>query len=270
MTSYDLYQVDAFAAKLFTGNPAAVMPLQEWLPDEILLNIAKENNLAETAYVIAKGNGQYKLRWFTPGTEVDLCGHATLATSHILYTQMGETSKTITYETRSGPLRVERRGQGYGMDFPAYSPGIEADEYLDQITTACGRKPVSIRKGDFLLAIYDDPEIIREMKPNKTLIEQIGNSEGGHQGCLLVTAPGDKGYDFISRFFAPGVGIPEDPVTGSAHCMLAPFWAERLGKTELTAFQASPRGGDVLCRLDGNRVHLEGRAVTYLRGTIEV
>lgn len=268
MTTYDLYQADAFASELFTGNPAAVMPLTEWLPDDILLKIAQENNLAETAYVIKQAPGKYKLRWFTPGAEVPLCGHATLATAHILYTELGETEDEIIFETLSGPLRVKRKGAGYAMDFPAYATPKDAMQYAAAIEAACGAKPIEVIEQSFLLAIFEEAETVRKMKPNLFQIEEIG--EGVHEGCVLVSAPGDQGFDFVSRLFAPGVGIPEDPVTGSAHCQLTPYWAKKLGKTEFKAWQASPRGGEVQCRLEGDRVHLWGKAVTYLRGQIHL
>ena len=243
MAEYELYQADAFTSEVFKGNPAAVMPLEDWLPDETLQAIAVENNLAETAYVIKRGAGHYDLRWFTPGAEVDLCGHATLATAHILYTELGEESDAIHFETRSGELIVRREGPGYVMDFPAYQNHENASHLAAQIEEAIGAKPVEVLSDAFLLAIFDDPKVVREMEPNHFRI--MGLSHHAHDGCILVTAPGDGHYDFISRFFAPSIGIPEDPVTGSAHCMTSVYWGNKLGKHELSAYQASPRGGEV-------------------------
>jgi len=271
MAEYDLYQVDAFTDKVFAGNPAGVMPLTEWLSDETLQAIAMENNLAETAYMISKGNGQYDLRWFTPGAEVPLCGHATLATAHILYTELGETAETITFDTMSGPLMVSRQENGYAMDFPAdeATPLKTVPSFLIE---ALGDDPAEILAGQYILVVYEDAETVRGLKPNMLLLDKV-RTERGHgaaENCVCVTAPGDQGFDFISRFFAPGVGINEDPVTGSAHCLTAPYWAGKLGKSELKAFQASPRGGAVNCQVAGDRVILSGDAVTYLRGRISL
>ncbi len=266
MTQYDLFQADAFTDEVFKGNPAAVMPLEAWLPDETLQAIAIENNLAETAYVIRRGEGRYDLRWFTPGAEVDLCGHATLATAHILCTELGEQHEEITFSTRSGDLIVSREGGSYVMNFPAYLNREEAIDQIDLIEQATGVRPLEVWSDAFLLAVLPDAQTVRSVTPNIFRIQQIRHH--AHDGCLLVTAPGDEGFDFVSRFFAPGVGIPEDPVTGSAHCMTAPYWAEKLGKAELSAFQASPRGGKVQCTVQGDRVILRGQAVTYLRGRI--
>ena len=268
MSEFEIYQADAFASKLFTGNPAAVVPLKEWLPDDALLAIAQENNLAETAYLIKRGEGEYDLRWFTPGLEVDLCGHATLASAHIAYTEWGEKVDTISFDTRSGTLKVSKKNEGYELDLPAYANHENAFEFSAQIEAAVGAKPSVVLSDAFLLAVFDDPKTVRAMEPNMLKVLEIPHH--AHNGCILVTAPGDEGYDFISRLFAPGVGIPEDPVTGSAHCMTAVYWAERLGKNELRAFQASPRGGEVLCSVKGDRVFLQGNAVTYLRGRINV
>lgn len=276
MAEYDFYQVDAFTDKVFAGNPAGVMPLTEWLPDETLQAIAMENNLAETAYMISKGRGQYDLRWFTPGAEVPLCGHATLATAHVLYTELGETAQTITFDTMSGPLMVSRQGEGYAMDFPADEarPIKAVPSFLIE---ALGDDPAEILAGQYILVVYDDAETVRGLNPNMLLLDKV-QTDRGHstsENCVCVTAPGDRkegdgGFDFISRFFAPGIGISEDPVTGSAHCLTAPYWAARLGRTELKAFQASPRGGIVQCRVEGDRVILSGDAVTYLRGRISL
>lgn len=265
MAEFDIFQVDAFADNVFTGNPAAVVPLTRWLPDEVLQNIAQENNLAETAFVIPRGAGAYDLRWFTPVCEVTLCGHATLATAHTLYTEFGEEADNLTFDTLSGSLHVARRGDSYQMDFPAYGrqpvPGRR-----EEVSEATGLPVEEVYTDAFLLAVVEDTDALRALVPSQSAIEALVHE--AHNGCVLITAPGEGGIDFISRFFAPGVGIPEDPVTGSAHCMLAPYWADRLGKNDLAGVQASPRGGRVACRVDGDRVYLTGRAVTYLRGRI--
>lgn len=266
MQELEIYQVDAFADRLFSGNPAAVVPLSRWLPDHVMQAIAAENNLAETAFVIPKGDGQYDLRWFTPGTEVRLCGHATLATAHILYTELDETSEQLVFDTLSGRLSVVRRGDIYELDFPADTDVTEDASQAEEISAITGNRPQAVIDGTFLLAVYDDPAIVRGLSPSQEGLLTLRHS--AHDGCLLVTAPGDGDADFVSRLFAPGVGIPEDPVTGSAHCMLAPFWAGRLGRDRLTGYQASSRGGTVICEFKGERVLLRGEAVTYLRGRI--
>lgn len=268
MADYDLFQVDAFTDRVFGGNPAAVMQLDAWLPDETLQSIAAENNLAETAYFIARGEGRYDLRWFTPGTEVPLCGHATLATAHVLYTELGETAESLFFDTLSGVLTVTRSGAAYAMDFPADPPAAVKTPHL--LIEALGDDPVEVLGGQYLLVVYEDAETVRALTPNMLILERInsGRGRGAAENCVCVTAPGDGGYDFISRFFGPTVGITEDPVTGSAHCMLTPYWAARLNRDGLTAWQASPRGGHVGCELRGDRVVLTGQAVTYLRGRI--
>lgn len=269
MAERDIFQVDAFADQLFAGNPAAVVPLESWLPDEVLQNIAAENNLAETAYFIKKAPGRYPLRWFTPVYEVDLCGHATLATAHTLYTELGENSDVLTFETQSGDLRVRRNGSAYVMDFPAHR-AVEITAPVN-LAAALGATPTTVLRGNYLLAVFDDARAVRALKPDMHGLIALNQAAGGGVGdSIIATAPGDEGYDFISRFFAPSAGIPEDPVTGSAHCTLAPYWGEQLGKDDLKAFQASSRGGAVGCRLVGDRVELTGGAVTYLRGRIAV
>lgn len=272
MADYDLYQVDAFTDEIFGGNPAAVIPLAEWLPDETLQAIALENNLSETAFVIARGQGRYDLRWFTPGAEVPLCGHATLATAHVLYTALDETAEKIVFDTKSGPLEVSRTPDGYAMDFPADPPApISMPGFLIDVL---GDDPAAVLAGQYILVVYDDAETVHSLTPNLLMMNRVAleRGAGAAQNCVCVTAPGDpgSGVDFVSRFFGPTVGITEDPVTGSAHCMLTPYWADRLGKDELTAFQASGRGGRVGCRLAGDRVVLSGQAVTYLRGRISL
>lgn len=268
MPELDLYQVDAFADRLFAGNPAAVIPLRDWLPDEALQAIAVENNLSETAYFIRQGDGRYHLRWFTPGYEVSLCGHATLASAHILYTELGEEVDALKFETLSGELTVARDGADYVMDFPA-DPPVETVAPVN-LAAALGAAPAAVLRGQYLLAVYDDETTLRGLNPDMHELITLSRPENGVGDSVIVTAPGEGEYDFVSRFFAPTAGIPEDPVTGSAHCTLAPYWAERLGKDALNAFQASARGGFVGCRVAGDRVELTGAAVTYLRGRIVV
>jgi PhzF family phenazine biosynthesis protein len=264
----EIYQIDAFASAPFTGNPAAVMPLDEWPETALLQKLAMENNLSETAFLVAKAEGRYELRWFTPATEVALCGHATLASAHFLFAEKGFTGGEIIFETRkSGELKVKKiADERYQMDLPSYdcTPDEKADS--DLIAKILGRKPAAILAGEFPLVVFDDPAHVKNMTPDFFTMRQLKHHE--HSGSLLVTAPGEGQYDFISRFFAPGLGIEEDPVTGSAHCQLAPFWGARLGKKKLSAFQASPRGGEIDCSLAGTRVHLTGSAVTFLRGEV--
>ena len=269
MTQYTLYQVDAFAERLFAGNPAAVMVLDDFLPDETLQAIAAENNLAETAYAVQRGDGAYDLRWFTPGTEVPLCGHATLGAAHVLWTEEGEAAETLAFETLSGTLTVAHDGEAYVLDFPA-DPPVEVAAPAN-LSEALGVTPEAVLAGQYLLAVLPDEASLRGLKPNLLALEsvRVPRGRGAVEDCLCVTAPGEA-HDFVSRFFGPTVGITEDPVTGSAHCMLTPYWAARLGKTRLSAFQASVRGGAVGCELAGDRVLLRGTGVTYLKGLLRL
>lgn len=256
-----LYQVDAFTSTVFGGNPAAICPLNEWLSDDTMQAIAAENNLAETAFFVKKGE-RYELRWFTPVTEVDLCGHATLGTAHILYTEMGSTATELLFDTRSGTLKVSRNQPGYSMNFPTdtITPVEPAPEILEGLQLL----PVATFRGktDYLVVI-DSQDQLEQLSPDFRILSQ-GNVRG-----TIVTAPGDD-VDFVSRCFYPQYGIDEDPVTGSAHTTLTPYWAERLGKTELTAQQLSSRRGELTCIHHGDRTKLIGQAVTYLRGEIWV
>jgi PhzF family phenazine biosynthesis protein len=255
-----LYQVDAFTTRLFRGNPAAVVVMDRWLPDETLLAIAAENNLAETAYVIPDRDPR-PLRWFTPTVEMDLCGHATLATAYVLFRERFPKLQRLDFETRSGLLSVTREGDILSMDFPSRPPQpVSVNEAL---TGALGARPVEAHLARDLLAVFETEDEVRGLRPDLTRVAQL---EG--MG-LIVSAPG-KQADFVSRFFAPKVGVPEDPVTGSAHCTLIPYWARRLGKNSLQARQISPRGGELICELRGDRVLIGGEAVEYLRGEIEV
>jgi PhzF family phenazine biosynthesis protein len=256
-----IYQVDAFSSKLFGGNPAAICPLEEWLPDATLQSIAAENNLAETAYYIAK-NGKYHLRWFTPGTEVDLCGHATLAAAHVMMDIRREvTNGRVAFESRSGELVVNREGDLYALDFPARPPAETA--FDDKLCEALGATPKLVLGARDYLCVFDTEAEVRAVKPNMEKLAAIDRF------ATIITAPGTD-CDFVSRFFAPAKGVPEDPVTGSAHCTLIPYWAARLGKTKLFARQVSPRGGELWCEYRGDRVSIAGRAVKYLEGSIVV
>ena len=254
------YQVDAFASRVFEGNPAAVVPLTSWLDDTLLRAIAGENNLSETAFFIPSQKG-FKLRWFTPGAEVDLCGHATLASAHVLFTHLGYSGPVVTFETRSGDLMVERQGQFLVMDFPSRPPTPCAAPQA--LLGALGRQPVEVLAADDYIVVFDTEDAIRFIEPDYAQLQLI-DLRG-----VAVTAPGREA-DFVSRFFAPKLGVPEDPVTGSSHCELAPYWASRLGKTDMRARQLSRRGGEMLCRLDGSRVMLSGTAVTFMEGEITV
>ncbi len=257
------YQVDAFARRVFEGNPAAVCPLESWLPDATLQAIAMENNLSETAFFVPDGPS-FHLRWFTPVAEVDLCGHATLATAHVLFEELGYAGPAIEFMTRSGRLVVERTDGMLVMDFPAQPPVPCAAPAA--LLDALGAPPVEVLAADDYVVVFDDETIVRTMAPDMAKLSTLALRG------VCVTAPGTpgSGIDFVSRFFAPRYGIPEDPVTGSAHCELAPYWAGRLGKQRLAAYQASARGGDVLCEVRGDRVILSGRAVTFMVGKITV
>ena len=252
------YQVDAFATRAFEGNPAAVCPLERWLDDGILQAIAEENNLSETAFFVPSETG-FKLRWFTPVAEVELCGHATLATAHVIFEILGYTKQVITFETRSGELFVERKGKCLAMDFPACPP--TSREISETLVQGLGRRPIEVLAADDYMAIFDSEATIRAITPNYALLDQL-DLRG-----VIITAPGIDA-DFVSRFFAPKFGIPEDPVTGSAHCELAPYWANKLGKNILSAKQVSKRGGDITCEVKADRVVLTGCAVTFMEAEI--
>jgi PhzF family phenazine biosynthesis protein len=260
--SLPLFWIDAFTRRIFAGNPAGVVPLERWLPDDVMQRIAFENGLSETAFFVGTGPGQYHLRWFTPAVEVDLCGHATLASAHVLWTELGESAKLITFASRSGPLHVTRAGDRLELDFPS-QPAVPAaaPELLIQ---SLGRQPELVgRAGTRWFCVFAQAADVRALRPDQARLAQVT------PGRVIVTAPGDD-CDFVSRFFAPDAGIAEDPVTGSAHCTLTPYWAERLGKTRLHARQVSARGGELWCELRGDRVGLAGHAVTYLRGELSV
>ena len=262
-----LYQVDAFAEGVFTGNPAAVVPLEAWLPDETLLAVAEENNLSETAFFVPlpqERGGGFHLRWFTPTFEIDLCGHATLATAWVIFNELGFQGQRIRFESQSGELHVDRDGDRLVLDFPSWPAKRVA--VTPAMTRAFGAEPMEAWEGRDLLCLFVNEDVVRGLKPDHAAFHQLPYV------CNIASAPGRPGgeFDFVSRVFCPEVGIPEDPVTGSAHCLLMPYWAARLGKAKLSAFQASKRGGRLLCELAGNRVRIAGRAALYLRGEIFV
>lgn len=257
-----LFQIDAFTPRRFTGNPAAVMPLDSFLSDALLQAIAAENNLAETAFLVPDG-GDYRLRWFTPTTEVPLCGHATLASAAVVMERLEPGRSRVVFHSASGPLTVQRVENKYVMDFPVR----RSEPVLTPpgLAHALGVAPAEVFVNDFnYMALLESAEGVRALAPNMAALASL-DRDG-----VIVTAPGDGSYDFVSRYFAPAKGIPEDPVTGGAHCMLAPYWAKRLGKTQFRAHQASPRGGEIICRLAGERVELEGSCVFYLEGEVEI
>ncbi|MGW8314368.1 MAG: PhzF family phenazine biosynthesis protein [Bacteroidales bacterium] len=258
----EIYQVDAFASEVFRGNPAAVCMLPGWMPDGLMQQIASENNLSETAFVVP-AERKFGIRWFTPVMEVDLCGHATLASAHVLFFHHGISGKRIEFDSpRSGLLAVEREGEMLTLDFPA--DHIEEVEHPDVWRRAMGTTPLQVFRGrsDYLL-LYDGQEVIAEMKPDLGTLKELGGRG------VIITARG-SGTDFVSRFFAPGAGIDEDPVTGSAHTTLAVYWSKVLEKSTMSARQLSERGGELRCEVRGDRVRISGRAVTYLTGEIEV
>ena len=265
-----MWQVDAFAAKPLEGNPAAIVPLQSWLDAGLMQKIANENNLAETAFFVETAPGKYDLRWFTPASEVDLCGHATLASAWLIFEKLAPALRTVDFETRSGTLTVTRGESGWNvMDLPSDPVAPYGDgELAAAIGAALGVAPASeVQKGRYLKAVWDDPKIVRDIRDCGEIAAVLREQE---LWGLIATAPGDEGYDFISRFFAPDKGVPEDPVTGSAHCALTPFWAKRLDKTRLKARQVSPRGGDLLCTHDGARTILSGPCSLYMTAEIFV
>jgi len=258
-----IFQVDAFTTRRFAGNPAAVVPMDRFPDDATLQAIAAENNLAETAFLVRKGDGEYFLRWFTPAVEVPLCGHATLASAAVVMERLEPGRNCVVFHSASGPLTVRRAGAGYVMDFPARA--FELVAIPPGLAEALGVVPIEVYVNAFnYMAVLPDEQIVRGLVPDMPAIARMDRLG------VIVTAPGNENYDFVSRYFAPAKGIPEDPVTGAAHCMLAPYWAKRLGKTEFRAFQASRRGGEILCRVVGNRVELEGSCVFYLEGEVEI
>lgn len=257
-----IYQADAFTDKLFGGNPAAIVPLNEWLSAPEMQKIAAENNLAETAFFIPQGEN-FELRWFTPELEIDLCGHATLATAHILFTELGYSKDTIHFHTlKAGTLTVTKKDDLYTLDFPSRVPhACEAPEGL--LNAIGGKLPIEVLNSRDYMLVYETEADVLALKPDFAALAKI--SPMG----IIATAKGNTG-DFVSRFFIPSAGINEDPVTGSAHCNLIPYWAEKLGKNKLHAYQVSARKGELWCELKGDRVLMAGKAVTYLKGEIYI
>ena len=254
-----IYQVDAFTGEVFRGNPAAVCLLENWLPDDMMQKIGMENNLAETAFIVPNGNS-FDIRWFTPKIEIDLCGHATLASAHVLFNHLDFNKDHIQFNTeKHGELFVRKNNDLLTLEFPSSPP--KKITLTDTIIRALGKEPVEIMESRDLMAVYESEEDILEFKPDFTALMQLD-----YLG-VIVTAPGKKA-DFVSRFFAPNAGINEDPVTGSAHTSLIPWWSKKLRKTELHAFQLSERKGELFCEDAGDRVHISGKAVTYLVGEI--
>ncbi|MDE3156489.1 MAG: PhzF family phenazine biosynthesis protein [Acidobacteriota bacterium] len=255
-----IYQIDAFTDQLFTGNPAAVVVLTEWLAPDVMLAIAQENNLAETAFVLPRGP-EFHIRWFTPEVEVDLCGHATLASAHVLFSEKRTSNAHIIFRYKGGTIVVQQAGDQLAMEFP--SRPAEPIRREPALVAALGTAPLEVYRARDLMAVLSSEAEVRALRPDIAGLARL-DAFG-----FIVTAPGDE-CDFVSRFFAPRAGIPEDPVTGSAHCTLVPYWSERLGKTELHARQVSQRGGELFCEDLGDRIKLAGRCVEYLRGVIRV
>jgi len=258
--SIPYYQVDAFAGSLFSGNPAGIAILIDWFSDEVMQSIAAENHLAETAFVVPRG-GHFDLRWFTPEVEVDLCGHATLAAAHVLFTHLGYRKVSVEFQTRSGLLPVTRSESLLTLDFP--SRPAEECETPELLAEGLGGVPLEVRKARDYLAVFESESDVRGLRPRMDVLSKLD--------CLgiIATAPGYS-CDFVSRFFAPAAGVPEDPVTGSAHCTLIPYWSKRLRKSQLHALQVSKRGGELFCSERGERVAISGRAVTYSTGFLHV
>lgn len=254
------YVVDAFTETVFGGNPAAVCVMEQWLPDALMLKITGENNLSETAFAVQEGEG-YRLRWFTPGGEIDLCGHATLAAAYVVMRFYQPELKKVCFETKSGQLTVEKKGDLYEMDFPAYE--LRPVEVTEEMAAAIGARPLEAYLGRDLLCVLDSPETVRALQPNMDQLLTL-------DGALLQVTAGDTEYDCVSRSFAPKMHVPEDPVCGSGHCHILPYWGKKTGKTELTAYQASKRGGVIYGKLEGNRVRMSGKAALYAQSEIYV
>lgn len=257
-----IFQVDAFTDKLFGGNPAAVCPLEHWLPDEVMQKIALENAVAETAFFIPSDDG-FEIRWFTPELEMDLCGHATLASAHVIARHLKFPRAHIKFQSKSGELAVSVEEGLLTLDFPSRKPKPSAIPQV--ILDAIQVKPVEVLKARDYVLVFESEEIIRRIEPDQSIINQINLDPGG----VIITAKGDE-VDFVSRYFTPQASIFEDPVTGSAHCSLIPYWSERLGKESMLALQLSPRIGKLFCKNAGERVLISGKAVTYLEGKITI
>ena len=261
----ELFQIDAFTSTLFGGNPAAVCPLKSWLEDSVLQKIAAENNIAETAFFVKLSEGRFHLKWFTPQHEMDLCGHATLASAFVIFNELGYAGSTVTFESNSGELSVEKEGDLFVLDCPSRPP--EESTLPKIIADSLNIQPREILKSRDYVLVYENEEDILNIEPDVSLLNQINLDPGG----IIVTALGNNpNIDFVSRFFTPQAVVFEDPVTGSAHCSLIPFWAERLNNTKLEAVQLSERRGELSCELVGDRVKIKGRAVKYLQGKISL
>ena len=255
-----IYQIDAFANNVFEGNPAAICPLEAWLPDELMQSIAAENNLSETAYFVKAANG-YHIRWFTPSHEVDLCGHATLASAYVIFNMLEHKQNEILFESKSGLLSVTRNKDSLLMDFPSQPP-VKCP-IPEQILNAFNIQPIECLKSEDYIVVFEDEKSVLNAEPNLAILAELDL-----RGVAITSTA--KKYDFITRFFAPNYGINEDPVTGSAFTQLIPYWAHKLNKNKLSAKQVSKRGGEVSCIYSGDRVQISGKAVKYLVGTIEV
>lgn len=261
MMRLPIHQIDAFAGRVFAGNPAAVCPLDDWLPDDLMQAIARENNLSETAFLVKDG-GDYAIRWFTPATEVRICGHATLASAFLIMNDLEPGRGAVGFKTRTaGDLMVTREGDLYALDLPTDPPSPAAAP--DGLATALGRAPTAVLGADYLMAVFEDEAAVRALAPDMAAMARV------HDVGVIATAPGDA-VDFVSRFFAPAMGIDEDPVTGSAHAILTPYWSARLGKDRLEARQVSARGGELVCEDHGERIRVIGGAVRYMQGVIHV
>lgn len=260
---FPIYQIDAFASRVFAGNPAAVCPLEAWLPDDVLQAVAAENNLSETAFLLTREDGDYDLRWFTPAVEVDLCGHATLASAYVVDRSLEPGRAHVRFHTRSGPLEVTREGDLYALDFPSHPPAPVAAVVAEAVADALGGQPLEVHQAKMFLALLASQDEVLAAEPD---LERVTALPGDG---LILTAPGED-CDFVSRYFAPHVGIPEDPVTGSAHCRLTPFWVRRLDKARLRARQVSRRGGELEVEDRGARVGIAGRCAAYMSGRITV
>ncbi|MEY3299257.1 MAG: hypothetical protein RLZZ597_2517 [Cyanobacteriota bacterium] len=257
-----IFQVDAFADDVFSGNPAAVCPLGTWLSDSVMQQIALENAVAETAFFVQTDQG-FEIRWFTPEIEIDLCGHATLATAHVIARHLGYSRPSIHFKSKSGELIVTIDRELLSLNFPARKP--QPSNAPKEILDAIRHKPIEILKSRDYVLVFEDEDMIRDLRPNQHTLDQINLDPGG----VVVTAKG-KEFDFVSRFFTPQASIFEDPVTGSAHCSLIPYWSEKLGKDSMIAYQLSSRGGKLFCKNLGERVLIAGKAVTYLKGQITI
>ena len=260
-----IYQLDAFTNKLFQGNPAAVIPLEKWLDTDMMQRIAMENNLAETAFIVRSDQHgiDFDIRWFTPAIEINLCGHATLGSAWIIFNKMDFKKEQIHFNCKSGKLSVEKRGDVLHMDFPSWKPE-RFNEYPPELLKALKLKEVvGVYKNRDILIELENEEEVKKCSPDFSLLKETGYK-------VIITAPGNEGVDFVSRFFAPSAGIDEDPVTGSAHSQLIPFWAEKLNKKKMFAKQLSQRGGELECKWWGDRVTMSGQCVFYMQGEITV